>query len=120
MPPYIRDIPASVTCAVNSAALAGKKSARTSAIADDTHECPDGYDGWLGAPMGSVIPVVACHGRMYQYSYFASQQPISASIPTAPTSANTCAAARSFMPFSSMNCPASSCQYPTGVYVPFG
>jgi hypothetical protein len=30
------------------------------------HECPDGYDGWFGSPIGRVIAGSACDGRMNQ------------------------------------------------------
>src|SRR4030095_15504919 len=79
MPPYTRDIPASAMIASSRSRSLGNASARTVIIALVMHECPDGYDGWFGSPIGSVMAGSACEGRMNQYVSFASQQAICAS-----------------------------------------
>ncbi len=50
MPPYMRDSPASMTIASNSARCSGKKALSTSAADEETQLCPEGYDEWLGFP----------------------------------------------------------------------
>src|SRR5688572_2009972 len=117
----MRDSPASVRCAVNSAARSGKKYASTVVAADDAQVCPDGYDGWFGNPIGSVIAGSACDGRMYQYVYFASEHAMTCeSNCAACMSANTCAAARSLRRPASTYVDASWFQCPAGVNVPPG
>src|SRR2546430_9284144 len=97
MPPYMRDVPASVTIAPNCLRSLGKKALSTAPADEERQLCPDGYDGWLGLPTAAttVIPGSACHGRMNQYVSFASQQPICASNIEAPSNAYRCVACRS-------------------------
>src|SRR5690242_15159566 len=96
----MRDSPASVTIAANSALRSGKKLLNTAPADEERQLCPEGYDGWLGLPTAAttVIRGSACHGRMNQYVSLASQHPICASNIVAVSKAQTWVASRSVRP----------------------
>ena len=64
MPPYIRDSDASSAIASTRSRSLGKKAPSTPAAAADADEWLDGYEGWFGSPIASVIAGSACVGRM--------------------------------------------------------
>jgi hypothetical protein len=46
--------------------LSGNRDVKTVAAAAEAHECPEGYDGWLGKPKVKVISGSPCDGRIVQ------------------------------------------------------
>src|SRR6266496_4122883 len=95
MPAYIRESPAFVMISCKLGRSLGKASISTVMNALVMHEWADGYDGWFGSGIGSVIAGSACEGRMNQYANFASKHAICASNVAALAEARIRAASRS-------------------------